>query len=107
MKASVRAKRKRRKPSQADEAVEVISLRDPQALLQANERMNDAYGDGYVAYLDERRGSKLYRRIVAHGKDLLTVNDAIESLPVTLQRKVALHYAMKPRDYIEMLPGRM
>ncbi len=103
----MKAKSKPRKREPINGMIEVISLRDPQALLSSNAQMNDAYGDGYVAYLDERRGSKLYRRIVAHGKDLLAVNDAIDALPKALQRRVALHYAMKPREFIEILPGRM
>src|SRR5262245_4442623 len=95
----MKAKRKRQ-PTSNDNGVEIISLRDPQALLLANDRMNEDYGDGYVAYLDQRRGMKLYRRIIAHSADPLAVNEAIRKLPIPEQRKITLHYAAKPADFI-------
>ena len=94
----MKAKSEPRKRLPSGDEVEVIDLRDPQGMLSANDRMNERYGDGHVAYLDQRRGMKVYRRIIAHGNDLLAINDAIRALPKAKQREVMLHYAMKPID---------
>ena len=94
----MKAKKKRRKPIPNGDAVEVIDLRDPQGMLCANDRMNEEYGDGYVAYLDERRGMKVFRRIIAHGNDLRAINDAIDELTRKDRNRLLMHYAMKPTD---------
>ena len=92
------AKKRPRRAIDSGSGVEVIDLHDPQGMLSANDRMNERYGDGHVAYLDQRRGMKVYRRIIAHGKDLLAINNAIRKLTKQQQDKVMLHYAMKPTD---------
>jgi hypothetical protein len=98
----MKAKRKRQ-PTANDNGVEKISLRDRQALLLANDRMNVDYNNEYVAYLDQRRGMTVMRRIVAHDKSMKRVSDAIDKLPLRERDSVIVHYAHNgAEDVVEL-----
>jgi hypothetical protein len=89
---------------------EWVSLTDPQALLLANDRLNDDFAGEYIAYVDHRRGKRLHRRIVAHERRLSGIHDIMDRLPKALRKNVVIHYASEYLpDVIEThadLPGR-
>ena len=88
-----------------DNGVEIISLRGRQALILANDRMNEQYGGEYIAYLDRQHGMSLHRRIIAHSKSIKAVNDAIDQLPEKDQRDIVVHYAQRGSDIVVELPS--